>query len=273
MKKSAAAQVSGRKLIGSVVLVIVSLCIRRVGVALIPALLYTVIFQSAVRNYIMRLSIGMKVTIVFLAASLGGSMAWVISTTRTLSDFRAILTGHTVIDSAVGIMEYRLKELGEIAVNMPFTAIPPILQGIIPVIGALTFAFVFVGVAGRNQFGVIEIYFVSYVAVILVWPFYDPRFWLPVIPFLIVYVGLALRRLIQGKTVIHIVEGYVMVFVTMGMLSLASDTMLSFSGSGFGDLYTGQYHSTYCAVWHCKDSDSTKIDPDGLRLLRYYKQN
>ena len=274
MKQGGASQFSWRRLMGSVALVIASVCIRRIGVALIPALLYSVVFQSGVRLYIMRLSFRIKAATVLLAASVGAGIVWVISTTSRLSDFSMVLTGHTLIESVCRILAFRLKELGEIAVNLPAAALPLKVQGILPAIGILVFLLIFAGVAWRKQFGVVEAYFLSYIAVILVWPFYDPRFWLPVIPFLIAYSGLALKRLIQGEIVKHIVEGYVMMFVLMGILMLASNTRLSYSGSGFGDLYTeGRYHSTYCAVWHCKSVDSSRVDMDGLHLLLLYKQN
>jgi hypothetical protein len=66
-----------------------------------------------------------------------------------------------------------------------------------------------------------------------------------------------------------------MIFVLIGLSTIASNTVLSLSGSGFGDLYAeGRYHSTYCAVWHCKDGfDPAPVDVDGLHLLRLYKQH
>jgi hypothetical protein len=212
---------------------------------------------------------------ILVAISVGAVSIWAICSTSTLvTAFSAVLTGRTLINWAGGVMAMRLKELGEIAVNLPYPAIPQILQRIIPLIGMSVFVLVSIGVACRKQFGVAEAYFFTYVAIILVWPFYDPRFWLPVIPFLIAYCGLAVKRLIQGKVIRRIVQGYVIMFVLMGMMTLASDTKMSLAGSEFGDLCTELgYHSTYCAVWHCKDLDSAAIDLDGLRLLRFYKRN
>src|ERR1035437_1351297 len=214
----------------------------------------------------------MKAAIVLVAASVGAAIVWAVRTTSTLLDFSVVLKGHTVIDSVVGILGFRLKELGEITVNLPFAALPRMVQDILPVIGILALSLVFAGVAWRKQFGVVETYFSSYVAVILVWPFYDPRFWLPVIPFLIAYSGVALRRLIQSKIVLYVFEGYVVIFAVMGLGTLAADTTVSLSGPGFADAYTnGRYHSTYCAVWHCKEVDLAKVDLDALHLLHYYK--
>jgi hypothetical protein len=274
MKQTVASEFSWRRLVGSVVLVTASLCIRRVGIALIPALLYSVVFQPGVRLYIKRLSFRTKAASVLVAGSVGAGMVWVISTTATLSDYRMVQAGQTLIDSARDTLAFHLKELGEIAVNLPESALPLKFQGTLPVIGVFVFLLIFTGIARRKQFGVIDVYFVSYVAVILVWPFYDPRFWLPVIPFLIAYSGLGLKRLAQRKLVVHIVEVYIMAFAVVGVCTIAFNTVLSLSGSRFGDLYPERiYHSTYCAVWHCKDVDSAGVNADGVHLLLLYRQN
>jgi hypothetical protein len=221
----------------------------------------------------------MKVAIVFVAVSgvvsLGAiAVVWGARTASTLLDLGALLKGHALIASVLGIMSFRFKELGEIALNLPYPALPRAVQDAIPAIGAAALLLIGAGVVARKHFGIVETYFISYAAVILVWPFYDPRFWLPVIPFLIAYSLVALRRLMRRRIVTHIVEAYAMMFVLMGILTLASNTRLSYSGGEFGDLYTeGRYHSTYCAVWRCKGADGATIDAEGLHLLRYYKQN
>ncbi len=272
MKKPASSSFSLRRAIVSAALVITSICIRRIGIALLPALLYMLIFQSGLRMYVMRLSVRMKATGVLVAASVAVAIAWAIRATSTLSDFHRALNGHTVIDAAIGILAIRLKELGEIAVNLPFDTLPRVVQDIVPFIGFLGFALAFGGLASRRkQFGVTEVYLVSYVAVILVWPFYDPRFWLPVIPLLIAYSGLSLRRFMRREIAAHVCEGYVLMFVVLGLVTLASTTVMSFSGPRFTYGYP-LYHPTYCAAWHCKEGfDATKVDPDALHLLQSYK--
>jgi len=272
LMRKQAAEFSWRRLMGSAILVITSICIRRIGIALIPAFLYMLLSHPVARHF-MRLSARMKAAIIPIAAAAGGVLIWVIASTLTLADFRSVLAGRTLIDSVHMVLAFRLKELGETAVNLPFYAVPLALRGILPMVGTLALALVFAGVWWRKPFGIVETYFISYVAIILMWPFYDPRFWLPVIPFLIVYAGLALRKLIQRKLVMQIVECYVMLVALIGLLTIHSFTALSFAGAKFGDACTGQYHSTYCAVWRCQDLDSSKIDADALHLLRYYQRN
>ena len=115
----------------------------------------------------------------------------------------------------------------------------------------------------------------SYSAVILVWPFYDPRFWLPVLPFLVAYVGLSLKYCVQKGISLHVFQVWVMGFAIMGLPVLASSTILSFSRSSFGDrYYVDRYHAAYCAAgyWEERGLDSTvPVDSDALRLLEAIK--
>jgi hypothetical protein len=279
MDRLAAGQFSWRRMTGSVALVIAAVYIRRIGVALIPALLHMLVLQSGVRLFVARLSRRAKATILLVGTIVaisiaGAAIVWGMRTASTLVDVGGLLHGPVLLRSVAGIVSFHFKELGEIAVNLPYTALPRIAQDCLPVIGCLALLSMCAGIVWRKQFTVVETYFVSYLAVILVWPFYDPRFWLPVLPFLFAYSGLAVKRFTQGRVASRVAESYVMMFILLGMLTLASDTWLSFSGSEFGDSYTeGRYHATYCAVWRCKDSGAGKIDPDGLHLLRYYNSN
>lgn len=256
------------------VLLIASVCVRRVGIALIPAMLYLLIFGCDLRAHVLRLSSRMKGAVALLAASAGALVACVIYGTSTLRDFTASLKNHALTDMAFRIVTHRLQELGEIAVNVPAAALPPIGQNLLTAVGVLVLSLVCGGVAlRRRQFGVVEAYFIAYVAIIFVWPFADPRFWLPVIPLLIAYSGLSLRRLAQGAMAREFLRGYVVLYAVIGLVALASSTALTFSGSKFPDAYAyEEFHATYCAAWHCQGNfDATKVDQDGLHLLRTYK--
>ena len=256
MKQPRSSGFSLRRTVVGAVLLIASVCVRRVGIALIPAMVYLLIFGCDVRGYVMRLSVRMKGAAVLLAASASALVAYTIYGTSTLRDFTASLKGHAFTDMALRILTHRLKELGEIALNVPAAALPPIGQAVLAVVGVLAFGFVCGGVASRRkQFGVIEAYFIAYVAIIFVWPFADPRFWLPVIPLLMAYSGLALQRLMQGAMAREFLRGYVVLFAVIGLVALATSTALTFSGSRFPDAYAyEEFHSTYCAAWHCQSA-------------------
>ena len=260
--------------IAAAVLLIASVCVRRVGVALIPAAVYLLLVEYDVRAHVMRLSPRMKGAAVLIAAAASALVGCVVYRTSTLRDFTGALKDGALSDMAVRIVTQRFKELGQIALNVPAAALPQNGQNILLIVGVLVFALVCGGVRSRRkEFGVVEAYFIAYVAIIFVWPFADPRFWLPVIPLLIAYSGLSLRRLAQGEMARAFLQGYVVLFAIMGLVVLAGTTALSFSGPGFPDAYAyKEFRPTYCAAWHCQGGfDATKVDQDGLYLLRRYK--
>ena len=82
----------------------------------------------------------------------------------------------SLIESARDILTFHLNELEGIAVNLPASALPAIIQTILPVIGLFVCVLAAAGISGRKTIGVVETYFPSYAAISLVWPFYDPRF-------------------------------------------------------------------------------------------------
>jgi hypothetical protein len=272
IKNGASPSLDWRKAVIVAVLLLASICVRRVGVALIPALLYMLLVQPDLRLRLRRLSTRIKVGAIVIAATVSTALAWVIWSTSTLRDFHRDLRGYTVVGAARGIFGFRLKELGEMTLNLPFHVFPAVVQYAIPWLGAIVLLLTFGGIAARRrEFSVVEVYFVSYVATLLVWTGYDPRYWLPVMPLLIWYCGLSLRRIVQHRIAGRFLKGYLVLFVATGLLVLIQNTALSFSGSRFTSEYP-EFHATYCAAWHCNEGfDPAKVDQDALQVLRDYR--
>jgi len=249
-----ASHLTWRTGIGSLSLVIACICVRRIGIAMLPPLLLMILRN--VSYSFGRLSVRMRVITLSVAAAIAAAMICVAYATSTLSDFTYAMKGHLPIEAVLGIAKFRLSELGEIAVNLPFSALPPIVRAGVPFIGGCALLLSFGGLFDGKQFGVIETYVLSYTAVIFVWPFYDPRFWLPVIPLLITYTWLLLGRFANGKIVPRACLAYVMLFVVMGIFSIVSNTAVSFSHSGFD----------------AADVESFKA-ADAARLQRHYERH
>ena len=278
---SAASRFTWRKLALSAALVLISISVRKIGITLIPVLVWIVLTRTEVRRRLMHLSVGMKAAIGAVAVLATGIVVWLFFIVSMMRRFAMIenastaLRGHTVVDSVSSILAFHFKELGEIAINFPFPALGPMIQRLVPFVGAAVFLLVLGGlVSRRRQLGVVDIFFISYGTVILVWPFYDPRFWLPVLPFLVAYAGLSMRYFVRKGISAHLFEAWVLGFLIMGLPTLAFGTMVTFSGVAIGDLYnTELYHATYCAAGYCKRGfDSTQaVNQDALRVLQAFK--
>lgn len=129
-------------------------------------------------------------------------------------------------------------------------------------------------VSRRRQLGVVDIFFISYTAVMLVWPYYDPRFLVTgnaILDRVHWTVGEVQRPKGNLK---HVFEAWALGFAIMGLPVLISSTIVSFSGLSFGDrCYPDRYRATYCAAGYCERGlDSTQsVDPDALQLLQAFK--
>jgi hypothetical protein len=212
-----------------------------------------------------------KLAIVVITIFVGLGTMYVVSRTSTLSDFIGIAKKSSTLSMAGISLSYRLTEFGELFVNLPTSKTPHAIRAIVPWIGLVLFLLTVLGLSTkRRRIGTTEVFLVCYMGILFVWPYYDARFWLPVIPLLIAYLVLAVKRLRLPHAVVLIYCG---IFAALGVAAIAYSTVISFSGSRFPDRYgDGTLRSTYCAAFDsCKSIDYTQVNVKALRLLREYK--
>jgi hypothetical protein len=261
----------GRAMLG-LALVLASVCVRRVGAAMIPAFLWALLFHPDLRSLVSRLPDRVKVAGTLAAAAVAAAVGWAVFAALTMRDFSGPLRGYTAIGAAEGILNFRLRELGELAFNLPYAVFGTVVERALPIVGALVAVLAVGGIASRRKrFGPVEAYVVSYVAILLVYAYYDPRYWLPVFPLLIAYCGMSLGRIAKSGIGRSALTCYLLAFGAVGMVTLTVNTALSYSGRKFADLYP-EYHATYCAAWHCREGfDPAKVDQDALQVLRSFR--
>ncbi|MGO4883419.1 MAG: hypothetical protein ACLP59_21765 [Bryobacteraceae bacterium] len=164
------------RMVASWFLAAAALAVRRVGLALIPALLWSFLSHTEVRQYLKELSRRTKVVIILVVGCVSGITYWIVSQTSTLRDRQTVMTGHSLFDTAYQIFNFRLKELGEMTFNLPYVALSPVVQKCVPAIGALLLVLVLVGIVLKRQVTPMLVFFGSYLAIIFVWPYYDLAF-------------------------------------------------------------------------------------------------
>jgi hypothetical protein len=251
---------------------VAAITLRRVGVALIPPLVFMIVRSSQFKLMLKRLSLSAKliVVVLFVFASVG--TLYVVAKTATLSDFIGVARNVNMSELVLRTLSYRLTELGELFGNFPLSKTPPKLQVIMPWIGLLLLLVTLFGLATkRTKISPTEVFLVCYMGVLIAWPFRDARFWLPVIPLLIAYTLLGAKRLRFPKTVITM---YCIAYATLGFGVIAYSTRITFSGCEFPDRYgDGTLKPTYYAAFEsCPGrGDPNKVDAKVLRLLQEYK--
>jgi hypothetical protein len=275
MSQTAKAKLSNRFVVLSIlacILVVGALLIRRVGVALLPPLVFMMVSSPHFKSMLKRISSQAKiVTVVILAIACIG-IALVVAKTSTLVDFAGVEKNLGISTLFIRILHYRLVEFGMLLGNCPILKMPVYLQNLTLWAGfVLSVLVFFVLVTRRRRIGPSEVYLVSYMGILFIWPYADGRFWLPVIPLLIAYFVLAIERLRLPKIV---TATYCIIFATLGFAAIVYSTRISFAGSAFPDRYgDGSLRSTYCAAFKtCQDSgDPSAINAEALRLIRDYQ--
>jgi hypothetical protein len=251
-----------------------ALAMRRVGLALLPAFVWATLSRKELRRSPRFTLDGNTVgpvlaTLVIVPVAL----FWVQS--YTIRDYHAAANGSirsVVLDDIVN----HSTEIGELCVNVPQRLVPRFLQ-IWPLfcLGLGLSALILTGLLERlRRFCAMDIYFIAYVGVILVWPYRDPRFWLPALPFLIAYLRAGFLTWFRSRTFRPFVWSFKAAFALTGMVALVYTTKLSYSGPNFPDRYAaGPFRATYCAALNlCPGAYNTKeVDPKAFHILQAYR--
>jgi hypothetical protein len=253
-------------------LAVAAITMRRVGVTLIPPLVFMIVRSSQFKLMLKRLSLSTKLVIVMVPVFASVGTLYVVTKTATLSDFIGVAKNLNMSALVLRILSYRLTELGELLGNFPLSKTPTKLHAIVPWIGLLLLLVTLFGLATkRTKISPTEVFLVCYMGVLIAWPFRDARFWLPVIPLLIAYTVLGAKSLRFPKAVITM---YCIAYATLGFGVIAYSTRITFSGCRFPDRYgDGALRPTYYASFEsCPDrGDPNKVDAKVLRLLQEYK--
>jgi hypothetical protein len=253
-------------------LAVAAITVRRVGIALVPPLIFVIVSSPQFKSLLKHLSLRTKVIIGALFVVVGLGTMRVVAKTSSLSDFISVAKKSKTSSLILQILSYRLREFGELFVNFPMTKTPAKLHVMVPWMGLLLFLLVLFGLATkRRNISPTEVFLVCYMGILFAWPYYDARFWLPVIPLLIAYSVLAVKSLRFPKAVIVI---YCIAFAMVGFGVIAYSTRITFAGSKFPDRYgDGYLRPTYCAAFQsCRDGgDPQKVSAKALRLLMEYK--
>jgi hypothetical protein len=118
----------------------------------------------------------------------------------------------------------------------------------------------------RRSLGPVDGWVVGTLGMILLYPPEHPRFYVPVIPFLIGYCTLAARRMVAPAI------ACAAVFAVLGLYGLIVSTSLSYAGTDFPERYaSGRLAATYRVGWGVpRPGDEADVDQRALWALRRY---
>ena len=250
--------------------------IRRPGLALLPALAWAIAIRPGWLKRYASFGIWQRLatTMVLLAVTIV-TFAWV-SKMSTLHDYTTPRSLVEVLELLHNTISYRLLEIGEVVLNIPIAKVPLSVLPTIPVAGFVGLCIAIYGASLGRQLGMIEVFCLCYMAIMMVWPYVDSRFLIPVLPFIVGYCFVAVRnigrRASRWKEMLPILA--FAPYLLTGGGALYYNARLSLSAGDFPNLYgSGVLRQTYCHhLRSCPVDGPEKIDQNALRLLQAFRR-
>jgi len=265
------------RLLFAVPLMVFCIELRTIGVALIPAFVWAMVGGAiGARKLAQRLpqhrfaSLLLFLLMLVVTAGIGRSFFH----SRYLQFNLPIFIKRGVLGTLASNLRDHTTEWGELTINAPVSKLPGVLELPVRIVGFLAMLLCATGIwQQRKKFDVVAWYMVGYACVVLAYPWSDARLWLPVLPLLIGYVSIGLRRMIPPDRLQPAILAYCALFCLLGVAALAYSTRLTFAGARFPDLYgDGRLAATYRMAFRGgTPGEVNGINQDALYLLRRYE--
>ncbi len=251
----------GGALIGACVL------LRTIGLALVPALLWSLaqMWLDQRRATARPLNVRSACWLAPLAIGAIALAALLAARSRYWTDMLSLYGTRSLTDAVLRTARFRLRDMGQFSLNLSSGAVDHLPAFLFPLAGAAGYAILFAGLYRlRRAPHPALVYLAASTGFILIWPYEDPRFLLPVIP-LMLWVILHAPGLPRARPARWALAA---AWLTLGAAAMAYSTMLTFSGGGFPDRFgAGEFRDSYRAAF-AQPHDRANINPHVLRMLQ-----
>ncbi len=272
------------------ILSIAALQCRSVGLALFPAVFLTVILHADhlfARVYIR--SRAKRVAVMTLCGVVPALVALFLLVQRMdwyatqfsmkQSYFQSLLTEmgqFGIIGFIYKNVCFRLSEFGQLFLNAPQSKLLW-LSPAFYVSGGLLWIIALRGakslVNNRNMLPV-ALYFISYSALMIAWPYYDTRFWLPMLSVLVILCFSSIREITPDSRIRkYMIPAWILCYFALGIVAVGYTTRITLSGKNFSEVYAdGNLKMTYrFAFENGLPVEMSKVQCRHLRLLRVFE--
>jgi hypothetical protein len=253
---------------------VLSVWIRAAGVALFPVLLLTAvrIFRTSWRGDEVLRPKRVAVAILPVVVVASGFSLYLLRSDTLETYARQAEKGGSDPSSVADRISYQLQEAGELFINGTSGKLPRWVP--FQVLGVPLLAIIAATLySRRRRIQLVDVFFVAYLALIFGWPFFDSRFWVPVVPVLAAYMAIFFTKMLPARATSIAGPAYAVLFVTAGFIAAAYSLWLTFSGERFPDRYgRGVMRAEYCSIFPCTNKDTLRPpDPDFVEVLRRYR--
>ena len=232
--------------------IFLSLQFRTVGITLLPTLAATLAFHPDLRLFWSGLiKLRVKIAWMLFATFVIGSvcLAWLCKTEWFVSQFSAkgsyfqSMSGYYERQGLVGFLGrnlgFRICEMGELALNVPENKLV-VFRPVFFVAGLAAWAVVGIGCINLAKRGFFPLagYMVFYLGLMVFWPYYDTRFWIPLLPVFSLAVWGWLAKVASDRRLLRM--GLVVLLachILLGFVALAFSTRISLAGDRVGEFF------------------------------------
>jgi len=261
---------------------------RSIGVTIFPVIVVTVLLHRDISPSVYgvfrhrRLLLGIVVTLVILftlalvgVRETGWYQAQFLHSGSYFQSLVASVQGLGIGAFLFKNAYYRILELGELFSNVPQSKVPQMLPidcciGLVAWVALLRGAWLLLRTRSVPP---LTLYFLSYAALMFVWPFYDVRFWIPLLPVIAIILLRTIDDLQNRWPVLRLAfRVYAVWFFVLGGVALVVSTRMSLSGAEFSERYgDGTAKMTYRFAFHNgKPVDMNQVSETQVRLLRVF---
>lgn len=160
-----------------------AISVRSIGVALLPPLALAIFFPARGGNLQQP---SLRPAHALLALLVLGLGIWAAARSQYVRQALAMYSEQGVTRTLVQCLSDRAYELGQLFMNVPIAALPANLHRLVPAAGVALLIFLAISLYRRKQLcRPVELYLLCGAGLLLIWPWADPRFWLPFIPAII----------------------------------------------------------------------------------------
>ncbi len=266
-------------LASAILLSFIAMGVRTIGIALIPALGWCMIGRlggmrsiKALATQNRRVTVVVSAALVMLALSVGWA---VLRSDYVTGDLPSRLADAGLVSMLLQTWNYRLAEWGQLAANVPVARVPAFFRVLLPGIGAIAFGVWVVAIwVRRRDLGPADIFLLAYVGIMLVWPYSDTRFWLPVEPLFLGSLGSVSTRLGRLSKLRFLMVSYCLLFGAAGVVGHAFNTRRALLGRSFALEFRDDYLGpAYRAAWGLPQAaPRLAVDSTAVRLILQYER-
>jgi hypothetical protein len=225
----------------AVVLAVAAFFVRTIGIALFAAIALWILQTSIHRQLVTKRTA--------LAISIAGCIAAssiAFAARHTLANIGYVAVWRDRFNEREHIPLWRLGELGDLFANvsptafvskakvLPIDSVSPAemltdeLHSLHYVAGALALGIIFIGLWRLRRFSHLEAFLTVYIAILLLWPYQEIRFWAPVLPLMLAYGWVGLHSLTTSRPKLtRLAVGYCVLFCLCGTAAITNSLKAS----------------------------------------------